>query len=138
LATASPTREIPATPPPPAVADPAAIPQFIADLSDAIASGTNQFLFRNLHPEVLVRYGEQQCRTYTASTQIPGLEIEYVSDSGPAPWDWTLDEVTTTIADTQTVTVNWHDPSVDETRDVHIAPSEGTWRWFTDCGDPLT
>jgi hypothetical protein len=141
LATRSTSPAPPAPTPAPTLAggaDPADIPQFISDLSAAIAAGTNNFLFTNLHPEVLVRYGQRQCRAYTRATELPGLEIEYLSDTGPAPWDWTLDDVTTTIPDAQTVTVNWHDPSVDEMREVHIAPSEGTWRWFTDCGDPVT
>ena len=60
-----------------------------------------------------------------------------MSDTGPAEWDWELDGVTTPIPDAHTVTVNWRDPNVDEQREVHIAPAEGTWRWFTDCGDPI-
>lgn len=129
----------PATPPSTAVvADPADIPAFMDELGEAIANGTDELLFTSLHPAVLERYGNQACRRYTRSTQLQGLDLEYVSANGPEPWDWVLDDRTTTIPDGWTVTVNWHDPNVDEAREVHIAPSDGTWRWFTDCGDPLT
>jgi hypothetical protein len=107
-------------------------------LGRAIARGTNAFMFENLHPQVLERYGVQQCRNYTRNTSSPGLSLEYQSSTGPEPWDWTLDERTTTIPDAWTVTVRWRDPQTDELRDVHIAAADGTWRWFTDCGDPLT
>jgi hypothetical protein len=108
------------------------------DLGRAISRGTNGFLFDNLHPEVVARYGEPACRRYTNATSLPGLKLTYLGSTGPAPWDWILDERTTTIPDAWAVTVTWSQPGLEEEREVHIAPADGTWRWFTDCGDPLT
>ena len=88
---------------------------------------------------MLDRYGDEQCRTYTRNTRSVGLNLDYVSAIGPEPWEWVLDDRTTVIPDAWTVTIHWQDPqaNVDEQRDVHIAPAGGSWRWFTDCGDPL-
>lgn len=119
------------------VADPAEIPAFMEALGQAISQGTNEFLFTNLHPAVMDRYGEQACRRYTRTTRLQGLSIEYVSANGPEPWDWELDNRTTQIGDAWTVSIMWREPGLEEPRDVHIAPSDATWRWFTDCGDPL-
>lgn len=118
-------------------ADPAAIDPFIEELGAAIAAGRDRFLFDNLHPAVIERYGEQACRDYTSTTRSQGLSIEYVSANGPEAWDWVLDDRTTQIPDAWTVSVIWREPGLEEAREVHIAPSEASWRWFTDCGDPL-
>jgi hypothetical protein len=64
--------------------------------------------------------------------------LDYVSATGPAPWDWELDERSTLIPDAWTVSVGWSQPGVEERREVHFAPADATWRWFTDCGDHLT
>jgi len=120
------------------LADPADIPQFMTDLADALRQGKGNFLFSNLHPAVLDRYGEQACRRFTASATVDGLHMEYIGSDGPGPWDWVLDDLTTTIEDAWSVTVVWRQPGAEEQRDVRIAPADGSWRWFTDCGDPLT
>jgi hypothetical protein len=120
-----------------ATADPEAIPAFIEGLGAAIADGRGRVMFDNLHPEVLARYGQQACQSYTAGSSIPGLVLTYIDSSGPAPWDWVLDDLTTNIPDAWNVTVRWQQPGTDENREVHIAPADGTWRWFTDCGEPL-
>lgn len=118
-------------------ADPAAIAGFVEDLGAAIAAGRSRFLFNNLHPAVLERYGEQACRQYTSTARITGLSLEYIGSNGPEAWDWVLDAVTTPIPDAWTVTLVWRQPGLEEQREIHIAPTGATWRWFTDCGDPL-
>jgi hypothetical protein len=135
---AGPTATAAATSTADATAAPADIEEFIEELGAAIAGGRGRFMLQNLHPAVIERYGEQACQNYTAVSSIPGLQLDYINSEGPEPWDWVLDDVTTNIPDAWTVTVRWRQPpDTDEARDVHIAPAEAAWRWFTDCGEPL-
>ncbi len=147
-ATASPSPTPTAPPPSPttvpatstptaAAADPADLPGFVADLGAALRRGRDQFLLDHLHPVVLDRYGEASCRRFTATAGVNGLNLEYLGSNGPEPWDWELDGLTTRIDDGWTVVTVWRQPGLEEQRELHLAPSDGTWRWFTDCGDPL-
>jgi hypothetical protein len=119
-------------------ADPADLPAFVTDLGDALDHGRGGFLFDHLHPAVIERYGAAACRSFTATARVDGLSLTYVDSSGPAPWDWELDGLSTTIEDGWIVTVVWQQPGTNEQRDLHVAPHDGAWRWFTDCGDPLS
>jgi hypothetical protein len=119
------------------VLDPATAEEFATDLAAAISDSQNLYLLARLHPATIERYGLAQCRTYIQDT-LSGTQItwEVQVSSGPAPWDYITDDLTTTIADAWAVTVR--QPGADpEIRDLHFAPSDGTWRWFTDCGEPL-
>jgi hypothetical protein len=114
--------------------DPPTAEQFAADLLAAFQTGDTPYLFERLHPFVLERYGERQCRRHVNGFAAdPSADWAVLSSSGPAPWDWVTDELTTTVSDTTTVMV--HIPGTGD-RELHFAPSEGTWRWFLDCGDP--
>jgi hypothetical protein len=126
-----------AVPSPTLAADPTDIPAFVADLGRAIDRGSGRFLLAHLHPAVIDRYGARACRLYTSTTRLDGLSLEHLGSDGPAAWDWVLDELTTAIPDAWTVTVVWRQPDLEEQREIHIAPADGTWRWFTDCGDPV-
>ena len=55
--------------------------------------------------------------------------------TGPAAWDYVTDGLTTTIDDAWTVPVTQAEATPPE-RELHFAPVDGTWRWFTDCGNP--
>lgn len=82
------------------------------------------------------RYGAQQCRRYVKQA-VSGDQItwEIRGSTGPAAWDYTTDGLTTTVPDAWAVSVR--QPGADpEQRELHFAPAEGSWRWFTDCGDP--
>lgn len=142
-ATATPAYDLtapPSAPPTPSVAateplDPATAEEFAADLLAAFQTGDTAYLADRLHPTVFVRYGKQQCRTHVAGfTADPTSNWTVVSSSGPAPWSWVTDDLATTVDNAWTVTVKVPE-SAD--RDLHFAPSEGQWRWFLDCGDPL-
>ncbi len=130
----------PPTPSPTSVSpDPLAdLPAFVTDLGNALRRGRAAFLLARLHPAVIDRYGEAACRRFTSTALVDGLSLEYIGADGPAAYEWQLDGLSTTIDDGWTVTVNWSQPGTNEQRDLHLAPSDGTWRWFTDCGDPLS
>ena len=122
---------------PTGVLDPATAEEFATDLAAAISDGQNLYLLARLHPATIDRYGLEQCRAYISDT-ISGSPItwEVQSSAGPAPRDYITDDLTTPIAcDAWAVTVR--QPGADPDRDLHFAPFEGTWRWFTDGGEPL-
>lgn len=128
---------LPPTAPPatPAPLDPPTAEEFAADLLAAFQTGGTQYLYERLHPLVLERYGARQCRRYVNEELPPDPSASWtvLSSTGPAPWDWETDDLTTKVDDTWTVTIRI--PEEGE-REVHFTPFEGTWRWFVDCGDP--
>ena len=133
--TASPTTAPTATTNPTAAVDPPTAEQFATDLAAAIRAGDTTYLNARLHPQTLDRYGQRACRRQVR--EVAGSDVQYdvQGASGPASWSYETDGLATTIEDTWTVLVR--QPGADpELRDLHFAPVDGTWRWFTDCGDP--
>lgn len=129
--TAPPT--VPPTAPP--TLDPPTAEDFAGDLLAAFQTDDDLYLFDRLHPLVFERYGERPCRRYlNGLPPDPNASWTVLSSSGPAPWDWETDDLTTTVPDTWTVTIEIPD---EGQREVHFAPFEGPWRWFVDCGNPL-
>jgi hypothetical protein len=138
--THSPAPTAPPTTPPTAAPEPTAPPDdlsaegFAQELAAALEEGDDEYLFGHLHPATIERYGEQSCRAYVAGIE-GAVNWEILGSSGPAPWSYETDGLATTIDDAWTVTVR--QPGAEpEVRDVHYAQANGTWRWFTDCGDP--
>lgn len=129
----------PTLPPSPSPASPPALdPPTAEDFADALQalfrSGDTQYLADRLHPLVFERYGEGQCRDYVSGFEAdPKTVWTVMSSSGPDPWAWETDGLTTIVTDAWTVVVEIPD---NGQRDVHFAPFDGTWRWFVDCGDP--
>ena len=110
--------------------------QFLTLLGDAIAVGGGPFLMERLHPAVIERYGADQCATSVASTPDPAVKFEVVSFGQPETYAWTTDDLTTDIPDTLTVAVTRTSSAGSGPAVVHITLVDGTYRWFTDCGDP--
>lgn len=129
--TAAPTTPPSATPSPQPTLDPATVEEFASELLVAFQLGDTTYLFDRLHPFVLERYGERECRREVHGyPPDPSESWTVQSSSGPAPWDWVTDDLTTTVDDTWTVNIEIPD---EGPRDVHFTPFEGTWRWFLDC-----
>jgi hypothetical protein len=129
--TSAPTTDAPTT-----IAVPAPDAEgFVNDLGEALQAGDEVFLFDRLHPAVLDRYGEEQCRAYLETKEIPDLVLEFRDVGGPEPWDWTLDDVTTSFAEAYTVTL--YNSQAGGEEELHLVVVGGELRWFTDCGDPL-
>jgi len=131
-----PPSEEPVATPTVAVLDPATAEEFTSDLAQAINSSDNEYLLTRLHPAVIERYGLRQCRGHIR-TAVAGHTVNWQvqSSAEPAPWDYASDGLSTTIADTTLVTVT--EPPDTGTSELHFAPADGTWRWFTDCGTPV-
>lgn len=132
--TAPPTAPPTATPSAPPPLDPPTAEEFADALLAAFQSGDTQYLLDRVHPVVFERYGVRQCRRHVNGFAAdPSASWTVQSSSGPAPWEWETDGLTTTVSDTWTVTIRIPD---EGQRDIHFAPFEGTWRWFVDCGEP--
>jgi hypothetical protein len=122
----------------PTTVAPAETPQqFLTLLADGLAVGGNPLMLTRLHPAVIERYGEEQCTQSIANEPDAAAKFEVISVSEPATYAWTTDGLTTDIPDTLTVQVTRTSSQGTTTQDVHITPIDGTFRWFTDCGDPL-
>jgi hypothetical protein len=141
LAPAPPSPTATAITPSPSViipsADPSAIPAFLDEFAAAIERGRDRYLLDHLHPAVIERFGTPACRAHIAAN-VSGRSSrwEFIGSSGPAPWPYASDDLETIIPDAWTVSIREPDADPEE-RDLHFAYVDGTWRWFTDCGDPV-
>lgn len=125
------------SPEPTATLDPPTVEEFTADLAAALRDGDTAYLIARLHPATTDRYGEQRCTSYVQGLPKAAPKWEVLSSTGPAPWSYVTETpgIETVIPDAWTVSVR--QPGANpELRDLHFAPSDGTWRWFTDCGTP--
>ncbi len=124
-----------ATPPPGGAItqDPGTAFQAIAA---AIRQGNGDYLFRQLDPAVIARYGAAQCAAYVATIVHPTQTFSVVSIAGPSPWDWVTDGRTTTIPAVYTLTVDQTLNAVTTREEVHLAQRGNRLTWFTDCGTP--
>lgn len=107
---------------------------FAQELAAAIGESDDEYLFNHLHPAAIERYGEAACQTHVAGVE-GDLGWEIRGSSGPEDWSYETDDLATTIDDAWVVTVR-QPGATPEIRDLHFARADGTWRWFTDCGDP--
>ena len=114
----------------------AAIRSFYADFAGAIAAGDGAFLYDHLAPEVLDRYGADQCRAYVDGLAQPGFDAMVIGISGAAPWDYTQDDIVTSIASAYAVSLEVGVDGTTTAREAHVVLDGQTVRWFTDCGDP--
>jgi hypothetical protein len=111
--------------------------QFVPELAAAIRAGNQRFLFRRLHPAVLERYGEEQCRSAMEGFDDPSFELEVQSSRGPHVWPWRTDGLTTRVPGTFDVNVIRRVGGEEDNDVVHVALEGTQLRWFTDCGDPI-
>lgn len=110
--------------------DPASVEEFTHDLASAIRDHNTDYLNARLHKATIDRYGAGMCRRYVAAIPASDPRWQILSTSGPAEWSYVTDETETVIPDAWTVSVS--QPAA-EPHDLHFAPLDGTWRWFTDC-----
>jgi len=111
--------------------------QFLDDLAAAVRAGDVAFQLDRLHPAVLDRYGAEQCRADIATRTDPSRRyvVKSVSPTG-RPYDYASDGQTVTIADAVTVEADVVDHGQTQTVTLHLAKSDGTYAYFSDCGTP--
>lgn len=137
--TATPKTAPTPTPTPTATPDPEAlIRDLIEDLVAAIRAGDVNSMLPRVHPATIERYGEAAClEELSTRAADPTYEVVIKEIRPQAPWDYVTDDVSTTIADAWTIEVDLTSFGTTSAREVHLAPTDGEVRWFTDCGSPL-
>lgn len=110
---------------------------FITAFAAARRKGDSGLLFARLHPAVIARYGEPQCRSAVAGLTDSTAQLTVQSTSALAPWDYTSDGRTTTIQNVETVHAAGTLGGMDVQPEFHFAVVDGERRIFMDCGNAL-
>lgn len=135
---ASPTPTASEEPPEAAAVTEADVVDFYARLTSALQASDVATLFDLLHPAVLERYGDEQCRSYLAGAGDETLDIEVLGSAPPEPWTWELDGASTEIDPAIAVDIRLSAGEASVEQEAHLAVADGRMRWFTDCGDPVS
>lgn len=110
--------------------------QFLRLLVDGLR-GDVDFLVARLNEKTIAIYGEDQCRTALAGLLDPQAELE-IREIGPiAPWDYVVDGITTRVPDALPVEVQRLAAGETIIQELHWQLVDGSWTWFSDCGDPI-
>jgi hypothetical protein len=120
--------------------DGTAIQKFFDQLDEAVRKGDTDFRVARLHPAVIDRYGEQQCRDFLSSPQAapdPSRKDKVERVDKPESFDFTTDDGAVSIPDAQLVLVEETFRKKTTTRELHVAKIDGEFRYFIDCGTPL-
>lgn len=117
-----------------------AVQKFLDQLDEAVRKGDTDFRVARLHPAVIERYGEQQCRDFLAGPQAgpdPSRRDKVERVDKPEPFDFTTDDGAVPIPDAQLVLVKETFEKKTTTRELHVARVDDEFRYFIDCGTPL-
>lgn len=115
-------------------------PQKFLDKLDAAArAGDTDTRVALLHPAVIARYGEQQCRDFLAEPQaVDPTRKDKVKDvDKPRPFEFTTDDGAIPVPNAQRVLVEETYQRKKSRRELHLALVDGGYRYFIDCGVPL-
>ncbi len=142
--TAEPSPSPTAEPSPSPTAEPTEEPaaetpeEFFAALGSAFADGDVRFLLPRLHPFVLDRYGEEQCRASLGALDVPDYAVEVLAVQGDGSYVYETDDVRRRVHGATTVRVRFtEDGETFVETDVHVVLQDGRYRWLTDCGTPV-
>ena len=115
----------------------AAVTKFTAGLARAIRTHDVEFLFNNLDPVVIDRYGADACRAYVTGFVDPTRRYEAGDIGSPRSWIYESDGSSDTIPDVVLVAVTGTADGQPIATEQHFALlDDGTVAWFTDCGTP--
>jgi hypothetical protein len=117
----------------------AEVQEFLDELDEAVRTSNVDFRLARLHPVVIDRYGEQQCRDFLASpeAQDPSRKDKVKRVDRPAAFEFTTDDGNIPIPDAQFVLVSETYRKKKSQRELHVARFDGEYRYFIDCGVPL-
>ncbi|MEM7143329.1 MAG: hypothetical protein AAF548_20100 [Actinomycetota bacterium] len=124
-------------PPPPVTTDDESPEAFLAVLTAAFAGGDADTLFDRMNSATIVRYGEEQCRSYAAEFAGTPQELAFAGAADVDTWDYVTDDVSSTVTGATAVDVvrTIGDQEIEQT--IHWQRVDGRFTWFTDCGDPV-
>jgi hypothetical protein len=116
-----------------------AVQKFLDQLDAAVHNGDIAFRVARLHPAVIQRYGEQQCRDFLATpvAQDPSRRDKVSRVDKPARFEFTTDDGAIPIPNAQLVLVKETFEKKKGERELHVALVDGEYRYFIDCGTPI-
>jgi hypothetical protein len=113
--------------------------KFLDKLNAAVRKGQTDVRVALLHPAVIERYGEQQCRDFLAMPELVDTtrkdKVQRVDK--PKPFEFTTDDGALPIPNAQFVLVQETYRGKKSRRELHLARVNGEYRYFIDCGVPL-
>ncbi|HEY4396147.1 MAG TPA: hypothetical protein VGO28_00605 [Acidimicrobiia bacterium] len=113
------------------------VQKFLNELDAAVRDGNTDLRAARLHPAVIERYGEQQCRDFLAGQQ-DKTRRDKVKEVGKAEsFEYATDNLAVTVADALPVQVQSTIKGKKGERDIHLARVNGQLTYFIDCGGPL-
>jgi hypothetical protein len=115
----------------------AEVQKFLNELDAAVRSGNVDLRLARLHPAVIARYGEQQCRDFLASQQDAKRRDRVKKVGKPESFEYSTDNQSATIADALPVQVRATIKGKKGDRNIHLARVNGQLTYFIDCGQPL-
>jgi hypothetical protein len=113
------------------------VQKFLNQLSAAVRNNDVDFRIAHLHPTVIERYGEQQCRDFLAGQQDATRKDRVKKVGKPETYQYATDNVSATIPDSLPVLTRETNKGKKGDRSIHLARVNGQLTFFTDCGQPL-
>ncbi len=110
--------------------------EFFAVFQGAFDRADSDVLIERLNPAVVDRYGASQCQAYVESVAGEGLEGTLLSTSEVDSWDYTTDDLTTTVAGVIAAELERTINGQTLPQTTHWQAVDGRYTWFTDCGSP--
>ncbi len=107
---------------------------FLDGIASAVRDNDWMYLFERLDPAVISRYGQPACQAYLEGLNDPTFSIRPFDFSGPEPWDFVRDELSTPITRAYTINANVTSKGEASMTDLHVSIDNfGLLYWFTDC-----
>ena len=113
------------------------VKKFLNELDAAVRAGNVDFRLARLHPAVIARYGEQQCRDFLAGQQDPTRKDKVTTVGKPESYQYATDNQSAAIPDALPVQVKETNKGKKGDRNIHLARVNGQLTYFIDCGQPL-
>jgi hypothetical protein len=111
-----------------------AVQKFADEYDTAVRSGEVDYRIAHLHPAVLARYGEDQCRTFLATLRDRTRRTKVESIGKREPFEYASANVSITIPGTLPVQVKQTLWGKTVERHIHVAFVDGKYSYFIDCG----
>ena len=116
----------------------AEVKKFLNEVDAAARAGDVDLRLAHLHPAVIARYGEQQCRDFLAGQQDATRKDKITKVGKPEPYEYATDNQSAIIPDALPVQVQETNKGKKGDRNIHLARVNGQLTYFIDCGQPLT
>lgn len=110
---------------------------FAAGFTTAVQDGDVGWLLTRLHPAVIQRYGEAQCRDYIRSSVLdPTMRLQVSAVTGPGAWVWSSDDRSTSVDEVYRIDAHRFLRGSETTGNLWLANVDARLTWFADCGTP--